>query len=55
VSEFCKGKNADGLLAELQEQYSKFKLLEAKIVQQIDSMTSKIPEYEKNLEIMATL
>ena len=43
------------ILQKLQDEYSKFKLIERKLLQSHASFSSKVPEIEKNLEVIEFL
>lgn len=55
VEEACKREGAQNILATLDQQHNKYKLIESQLARSLQSMHGKIPEIEKTLQMIEAL
>jgi hypothetical protein len=55
VEEVCKKEGSQNILAKLDEQHNKHKLVESQLSMALQSMHGKIPEIEKTLQMIDAL
>lgn len=55
MEEACRKEGLDNLLALLDQQYNKYRLVEGQLVRSSQSMVGKVPEIEKTLQMIDAL
>jgi hypothetical protein len=55
VEKACKKEGTQNILASLEQQYNKYRLVEGQLLRSSDSMRVKIPEIEKTLQMIQVL